>query len=808
MKKIVSVVLALVLCAVSALAAFAESGAVQSGYVLMNIPFDKFYAADATNASRLDAVSSSTLMKPRTAGLSGGSYHVDPAGSDISGVIFPVYVEDLSVLPSLGGNEITDESSVDITVTNKGQESTTTFAGKDALFEAPSYSWYVLPETPVVYKTLNAADLSFSALNAEPVTLEGSASLIYDRHAEVVIKVDGADAALADKNVSGAILVLEDGSRFGLRHIANLWRKTEIGFALDGEIGQAVIGKTISRIEYITTDAVYAVNVNFAVPADERLLKLTGNYIELFPEFAKEEYKDYWMECIKTYVPDDTAAETYYTMLTQTYMGRLKGQEAIDAYSADSSSMLFDCFFENGVAKFFLSGDIISGVDSEGKEIFRHVYHYAEDLPAYFFGQETGTSLHIYKTDDTDAGAFTYFAFADDTLGETYHIEFRYGENIENLANYSEGEYAYWLAAGINDGYKDKQIQACIKLFVDENVGGQGEQGAEDSTGTVIEISTAEELAAINNNLSASYVLTADIDLGGAEWTPIGSFVQLGSEGEEAETPNPEYAFTGTFDGQGHIISNFQINQPEGWAVGLFGAVSNAQIGNFILKNVKVTGTTIVGGVVGYAFCSTVYDVKAEDITVTGNGTEMSEEGMYGGIVGAGMASMIKGCSANANIIVPDNSGNGGIVGGGLEMTNAVDCTASGSVTAGNNCYGIGGISGCGFAAEVFTDNTAENVTITVGDNCFWIGGITGYAGGFEDEILGMPVTAFTGCKVNGITITAGEKTEGVGAIVGAGFFREGLAEAYGVEAYANPTVFTLTDCESSNVTLNGETVE
>ena len=78
----------------------------------------------------------------------------------------------------------------------------------------------------------------------------------------------------------------------------------------------------------------------------------------------------------------------------------------------------------------------------------------------------------------------------------------------------------------------------------------------------VIEIATAEDLKAVNDNLSGNYVLTADIDLEGAEWTPLGSFVQMGEDGEEAETPDPEYAFTGTFDGQGYTISNFTINQP------------------------------------------------------------------------------------------------------------------------------------------------------------------------------------------------------------------------------------------------------
>ena len=110
--------------------------------------------------------------------------------------------------------------------------------------------------------------------------------------------------------------------------------------------------------------------------------------------------------------------------------------------------------------------------------ISSHHYAYLQDEPVLFFGMDTGTSLHVYKTEDEDAGMFTYYAFSDDNLRDTQHIEFRYGENLENIANYSEGEYAYWLASGIQDGYKDKLIQTCISLFVSENVGGEEEAAA------------------------------------------------------------------------------------------------------------------------------------------------------------------------------------------------------------------------------------------------------------------------------------------------------------------------------------------
>ena len=312
----------------------------------------------------------------------------------------------------------------------------------------------------------------------------------------------------------------------------------------------------------------------------------------------------------------------------------------------------------------------------------------------------------------------------------------------------------------------------------------------------VIEISTAEELAAIADNLSADYVLTEDIDLAGIEWTPIGSFVSQEVDGEMSEIPDPEYAFTGTFDGAGHTIRNLSINQPEAWVLGLFGCISEAVIGEFNLENASVIGSMMVSDTVGYAYLSQVIDVNLTGGVVVAREGEANEEGMYGGIVAAGMGSRIENCSADAAVIIPDHTANAGIIGGGLELTSVVNCSAAGTVIAGNNCYGLGGISGCGFGAEEFTDCTAADVVIVSGEGCFWIGGITGYAGGYQDEAYGYPVTVFTNCCTENMTIISDEDAEGVNDIVGSGFFNEEVAETNGAP-FDQPTEFELVDCEA-----------
>ena len=84
------------------------------------------------------------------------------------------------------------------------------------------------------------------------------------------------------------------------------------------------------------------------------------------------------------------------------------------------------------------------------------------------------------------------------------------------------------------------------------------------------QINTAEQLDLIHNDLTAHYVLTEDIDLSDYEnWDPIGAFQPLSDKPEEAEIPHPDFAFTGTFDGNGHTISNLTIDAPVSMGVGL-----------------------------------------------------------------------------------------------------------------------------------------------------------------------------------------------------------------------------------------------
>lgn len=254
----------------------------RSGYVLMNIPYDKFYAAekdDGGTAAQVDAVSSATLQKTRSK-LAEGSYHVNADGSDISGIIYPVRVDDMAVLDSC--RKITDANSVEITVTLKGNKQTNTYTGKNALFENPDYAYYVLSEVPTSYKTLTVeadGSFSFGKATAKAVAADGVTVSLKtgSRHTYYKLKVsekvsDGLPKDIASM-VSAVTLHTTDDQTYGLRHVAEIWRGTELGFGDTGAYA-GLQGKTIDKITYYLNDGtVRTISASTKVPVSTKSVK-------------------------------------------------------------------------------------------------------------------------------------------------------------------------------------------------------------------------------------------------------------------------------------------------------------------------------------------------------------------------------------------------------------------------------------------------------------------------------------------------------------------------------------------------------
>lgn len=103
------------------------------------------------------------------------------------------------------------------------------------------------------------------------------------------------------------------------------------------------------------------------------------------------------------------------------------------------------------------------------------------------------------------------------------------------------------------------------------------------SSTALVRITNAEQLFAVTNNLSTNYVLAADIDLGGAAWTPIG---------------NSSTGFTGEFYGRNHVISNFVVNSSATCA-GLFGNIAGGRVDGVQAFGTVTSTSSEVGGFAG-----------------------------------------------------------------------------------------------------------------------------------------------------------------------------------------------------------------
>ena len=246
-------------------------------YVLMNIPYAEFYKVETTgNDIAVDAFTSATKNKTRTKGLAGGSYHENADGSKIDGITYAVKVDPSVDLSKY--KEVKDGDSVEITVTNRGQTTTTTLTGKDTLFENASYAYYPLTEAPANYKEVSVdadGNLVFSEVKGQEATkVEGvTAELLTETsYGDYELDLDGLPEEIKSDNVNAVVVKTTDGTAYGMRHLENIWRGNEIawstgftsevhGCPTSSEHYKSMMGKTIDSIEYYTTNGVYTMDI-------------------------------------------------------------------------------------------------------------------------------------------------------------------------------------------------------------------------------------------------------------------------------------------------------------------------------------------------------------------------------------------------------------------------------------------------------------------------------------------------------------------------------------------------------------------
>ena len=240
-------------------------------------------------------------------------------------------------------------------------------------------------------------------------------------------------------------------------------------------------------------------------------------------------------------------------------------------------------------------------------------------------------------------------------------------------------------------------------------------------------ISTADELNSIGHNprlMAAYFKLINDIDLVGVNFSLIG---------------NRWYPFHGTFDGNGHTISNFSYTSTEAAYIGLFRYAVGAEIKDLglISPNVHVDRGDFHGSLVGCLDTGTITNCYVETGSVSGNDYvggllgsnsgavtncyatgEVTGEDAVGGLVGEN-SDTVTSCRSTCSIDGRDNVGglvgeNGGSVTVSYSYASVKGRNAVGGLVGRNspgetvNCYTRGDVAGQWYVGGLVGSNAAQ----------------------------------------------------------------------------------------------------
>ncbi|MCF7794436.1 MAG: T9SS type A sorting domain-containing protein [Candidatus Cloacimonetes bacterium] len=248
------------------------------------------------------------------------------------------------------------------------------------------------------------------------------------------------------------------------------------------------------------------------------------------------------------------------------------------------------------------------------------------------------------------------------------------------------------------------KVMLVFSLMLAVNLFAQTSTPPSSGTGTSGDpylIATLDNLYWVTQNSSSwdkYFKQTADIDAattsgwdGGAGFLPIGN----------TSTP-----FTGSYNGQGGIISSLTINRPSVSFVGMFGFVEGGEIVNLGI-DADITGSGYVGAIAGCASFSSTISNCLTDGTLTG-------DYYTGGVVG----SLEEGSTLDKSGSLSDVSGQryvGGLVGRNLAAI--TDCYASGSVNGSVSDEGglVGGNTSTPTVSNSFWDTETSTLAASAG---------------------------------------------------------------------------------------------
>lgn len=260
------------------------------------------------------------------------------------------------------------------------------------------------------------------------------------------------------------------------------------------------------------------------------------------------------------------------------------------------------------------------------------------------------------------------------------------------------------------------------------------------------EINSWAGLFAINDAKDGDYVLTADLDADSAGYATY-------NDGVGWTCCIRNEPFTGTFDGQGHTISDLKINTAA-TRRGLFAHARLAVIENLTLANVDIVNASDYVG----AFIGESNGCRLTNCHASGS---VSGTVRVGGVIGSASRQVVgeettiticTNCTASVSVNGSDTSV-GGFVGQSAQWSEFHYCSASGNVTSSSSRVG-------GFVGFM------DDLGYVVCRNCFATGNVTGSSrtGGFVGYLR---TGTATNCYASGNVHTTHETNGEVGGFVG-----------------------------------------
>ena len=337
-------------------------------------------------------------------------------------------------------------------VDGSGKYRSPSFEGGPGAAQAPYF---------IIDSGLTAEDIAFDGQSV--VLSSGSMSDYLQNIEHVLILAEGAEKAteqviVGHHGTASTFIALDENGTLNADGVVKARNGSESPLFEDG----VNYNVTVAAFGYPELSFSFA-KKDDAAEAAALLEAIKGTYEALFPVITAPEFDQIWLDPC-TAVLGEEMGPAVAEMLKAACNGTVYGQEAIDAFGDGSNGAQFDCLFINGVDQITFDGTAISG-SFEGKEVFSHEYAYVG--PLSLGGMMGG---YLFETSDEDAGEFRYFYLMPDTPATTYHLEFRYGSDVDALAQYNEGPYAYWLAAGFPVDAGEEMIRNVITLFCEENL--------------------------------------------------------------------------------------------------------------------------------------------------------------------------------------------------------------------------------------------------------------------------------------------------------------------------------------------------